>query len=542
MEGDENSNPRSPLEGESSPRHPNSLNPVPPMLGREGLIDRTQFVRIIIQALYSLGYRKAAAVLELDSGVQLDSPEYTSLLFDIMAGRWDECVATINSIDDLEAEVRARACFLVWKEQFLELLGSGDGLLAAKDVLWKRIAPLDMDRRRVHKLARSLISSEGIVTEENRVSRRIKLLLDLVELLPPWVRVPSGRLEHLVETTVLKQAASCFYHNSPDAVTLYADHECSQEQIPSKCIQTLCDHKNEVWFVQFSNNGVYLATSSRDCTAIIWTVKDDDTVSRKHILEGHMKPISFVAWSPDDMMLLTCGNGEALKLWDVETGMCKLTFTGPVNRIISSCAWFPNSDKIVCGSCEPDNCIFTCDLEGKELEVWEGERMPKVSDLAVTPDGCCLISICSSREIWIRDFPRGKERFIHEDHSITSLSLSRDGQSLIVNLNSEEIHLWNVNATSDVPDKFRGHKQGKYVIRSCFGGSNCLFIASGSEDSQIYIWQRHHEMPIKVLSGHSKTVNSVSWNPMKPHMLASASDDETVRIWVANRNPTKIFT
>lgn len=198
-----------------------------------------------------------------------------------------------------------------------------------------------------------------------------------------------------------------------------------------------------------------------------------------------MKPISFVAWSPDDTMLLTCGNEEALKLWDVETGMCKLTFTGRVNRTISSCAWFPSSDKIVCGSSEPDNCIFTCDLEGKELEVWEGERMPKVSDLAVTPDGRCLISICSSKEIWISDFPRGKERFIHEDHSIASLSLSRDGQSLIVNLNSQEIHLWKVDAASDVPDKFRGHKQGKYVIRSCFGGSNCLFIASGSEDSQV---------------------------------------------------------
>lgn len=244
MEGHEISSPRSPLEGDSSPRHPNSLNPVPPVLGREGLIDRTQFIRIIVQSLYSLGYRKAAAVLELESGIQLDSPEYTSLLFDTMAGRWDECIATINSIDDLEARVRATACFLVRKEQFLELLGSSDGLLPAKDVLWKRIAPLDMDRRRVHKLARSLISSEGIITYENRASRRIKLLLDLVELLPPWVWVPSGRLEHLVETAVLKQTASCFYHNSPDAVTLYVDHECSQEQIPSKCIQVSFVHLN----------------------------------------------------------------------------------------------------------------------------------------------------------------------------------------------------------------------------------------------------------------------------------------------------------
>lgn len=53
---------------------------------------------------------------------------------------------------------------------------------------------------------------------------------------------------------------------------------------------------------------------------------------------------------------------------------------------------------------------------------------------------------------------------------------------------------------------------------------------------QIYIWQRHKEMPIKILSGHSMTVNCVSWNPTRPNMLASASDDRTVRVWLGNQN------
>lgn len=37
-------------------------------------------------------------------------------------------------------------------------------------------------------------------------------------------------------------------------------------------MQILTEHKNEVWFVQFSNNGEYLASSSSDCSAIIWKV------------------------------------------------------------------------------------------------------------------------------------------------------------------------------------------------------------------------------------------------------------------------------
>lgn len=36
--------------------------------------------------------------------------------------------------------------------------------------------------------------------------------------------------------------------------------------------QILEAHNDEVWFLQFSHNGKYLASSSKDCSAIIWEV------------------------------------------------------------------------------------------------------------------------------------------------------------------------------------------------------------------------------------------------------------------------------
>lgn len=205
----------------------------------------------------------------------------------------------------------------------------------------------------------------------------------------------------------------------------------------------------------------------------------------KHTLRSHQNPVSFVAWSPDDTMLLTCGNGEVLKLWDVETGTLKHTF-GDLGFIVSSCAWFPDSKRLVCGSSDPEKGISMWDCNGNEIKAWRGTRMPKVMDIAVTPDGENLISIFSDKkEIYILNMRTNAERVIPEEHSITSLTVSGDGKYFIVNLNSQEIHMWDVAGKWEKPMKYTGHKQNKYVIRSCFGGLNSSFIASGSENSQV---------------------------------------------------------
>ncbi len=95
------------------------------------------------------------------------------------------------------------------------------------------------------------------------------------------------------------------------------------------------------------------------------------------------------------------------------------------------------------------------------------------------------MSTSAQKGIRIYNLEVKSERIIDEEKAITSLSLSKDGKYLLVNLVNQEIHLWDIAGKLNSPLKYRGHRQQRYVIRSCFGGSDQAFIASGSEDSQV---------------------------------------------------------
>lgn len=506
------------------------------MIGSKGVIKRVEFVRIIANALYSLGYSKSGAHLEEESGIPLHSSVVNLFTQQILDGTWDESIVTLNKIGLLDENIIKSASLLILEQKFLELLEKEEVMDALKS-LRTEFAPLCINKSRIRELSSLIVSpskgSLGIV----RAKSRPKLLDELQKLLPPTVMIPERRLEHLVEQALDLQRDACVFHNSINEMSLYADHQCGQNQIPSQTLQVLQAHTDEVWFLQFSHNGKYLASSSNDKSAIIWEVNMNGQLSLKHRLWGHQKSVSHVSWSPDDRQLLTCGEDENMRRWDVSSGECLHIYEKPGLGLVS-CGWSPMGKRVFSGI--TDKSIAVWDLDGKEHECWKGQRTLRFSDLEVTSDGRQIISICRENAILLLDMEAKAERFIEETHAITSFTLSSDNKFLLVNLLNQEIHLWDIGGSDvNLVAKYKGHKRTRFVIRSCFGGLEQAFIASGSEDSLVYVWLRSSGELIKALPGHSGAVNCVSWNPVNPHMLASASDDRTIRIWGVNQGMMK---
>uniref|UniRef100_A0A8C4X4U8 WD repeat-containing protein 26 n=1 Tax=Erpetoichthys calabaricus TaxID=27687 RepID=A0A8C4X4U8_ERPCA len=512
-------------------------------------------IRLIGQHLHGLGLNQTVDLLMQESGCRLEHPAATKFRNHVMEGEWDKAENDLNELKSLMHSPNAvvvslssirflvtfdrRMKFLLLQQKYLEYLEDGK-VLEALQVLRGELTPLKYNTDRIHILSGYLMCSHAedlrvkAEWEGKGVASRSKLLDKLQTYLPPSVMLPPRRLQTLLRQAVELQRDRCLYHNtkldgSLDSVSLLIDHVCSRKQFPCYTQQILTEHCNEVWFCKFSNDGTKLATGSKDTTVIIWQV-DAETHQLKLLktLEGHAYGVSYLAWSPDDNYLIACGPDDCseLWLWNVQTGELRTKMSQSHEDSLTSVAWNPDGKRFVTGGQRGQ--FYQCDLDGNLLDSWEGVR---VQCLWCLTDGKTVLASDTHQRIRGYNFEDLTDRnIIQEDHPIMSFTVSKNGRLALLNVATQGVHLWDLQDRVLVR-KYQGVTQGFYTIHSCFGGHNEDFIASGSEDHKVYIWHKRSELPIAELTGHTRTVNCVSWNPQVPGMMASASDDGTVRIW-----------
>uniref|UniRef100_A0A8C4HWB1 WD repeat-containing protein 26 n=1 Tax=Dicentrarchus labrax TaxID=13489 RepID=A0A8C4HWB1_DICLA len=512
-------------------------------------------IRLIGQHLHDLGLNQTVDLLMQESGCRLEHPSATKFRNHVMEGEWDKAESDLNELKALMHSPSAivpvmtlvtspclpvqRMKFLLLQQKYLEYLEDGK-VLEALQVLRAELTPLKYNTERIHILSGYLMCSHAedlrakAEWEGKGTASRTKLLDKLQTYLPPSVMLPPRRLQTLLKQAVELQRERCLYHNTKldsglDSVSLLLDHACSRKQFPCYTQQILTEHCNEVWFCKFSNDGTKLATGSKDTTVIVWHV-DTETQQLKLMktLEGHAYGVSYLAWSPDDVYLIACGPDDCseLWLWNVQTGELRTKMSQSHEDSLTSVAWNPDGKRFVTGGQRGQ--FYQCDLDGNLLDSWEGVR---VQCLWCLSDGRTVLASDTHQRIRGYNFEDLTDRnIVQEDHPIMSFTVSKNGRLALLNVATQGVHLWDLQDRVLVR-KYQGVTQGFYTIHSCFGGHNEDFIASGSEDHKVYIWHRRSELPIAELTGHTRTVNCVSWNPVLPGLLASASDDGTVRIW-----------
>jgi WD40 repeat protein len=87
--------------------------------------------------------------------------------------------------------------------------------------------------------------------------------------------IPPRRFVTLLDQARLHQISQCIYHNAPitpQHFSLYADHTCDTNLFPRITTTILQVHTDEVWSLEWSHSGKFLASASKDKSVIVWSV------------------------------------------------------------------------------------------------------------------------------------------------------------------------------------------------------------------------------------------------------------------------------
>jgi WD40 repeat protein len=85
--------------------------------------------------------------------------------------------------------------------------------------------------------------------------------------------MPPQRLATLFDQARRFQESRCLYHSGTQAISLLSDHRCQREVFPTVATHVLAEHTDEVWTIEWSPNGQYLASAGKDKTIHIWKIE-----------------------------------------------------------------------------------------------------------------------------------------------------------------------------------------------------------------------------------------------------------------------------
>lgn len=298
-------------------------------------------------------------------------------------------------------------------------------------------------------------------------------------------------------------------------------------------------HTRRVSAACFSNEcNKYILSGSWDCTMKLWDATGDQKTPLKDF-KGHNKPISAVAFSPDDQFVVSASWDCTVRVWDIKTAKCISILNGHTLSV-RSVAFSPNGREIV--STSSDCTIRIWHIKRQcEIALFAGHNKP-VNSCAFSSDGKHLISASEDQTIKVWDALGGTEirklKSINEDSHGNGIAISHDAKRIATANSDCSVSIWNALSGSEIFN-FKNHTRSVVHVAISNDGSR---IASGGEDSLIFIWDLHSGDLISTLQGHEDVVNHITFHPNDSNRLLSASSDFMMFEWdISNASITKRF-
>ncbi|ODV98558.1 hypothetical protein PACTADRAFT_48295 [Pachysolen tannophilus NRRL Y-2460] len=153
-----------------------------------------------------------------------------------------------------------------------------------------------------------------------------------------------------------------------------------------------------------------------------------------------------------------------------------------------------------------------------------------ITNLAWSSNGGLLVSGSENGELrlWSADGKLRNVMILHHQ-PIINMRWNESGQYLLTSDSSSKTIIWDIN--TGLATQHIDSDQDTLILDSCFIENN-KFVIPGNKFS-IMIYQVGEDLPIGTLQGHQNSISCLQYsNSFK--LLASGSDDNTIRIWRGN--------
>ncbi len=256
-----------------------------------------------------------------------------------------------------------------------------------------------------------------------------------------------------------------------------------------------------------------------DLTTIKYTTNDELSIREKHI--NRLAGAESVSWSPDSSLLSISGEYYAV-VYDISKK--------------KNIATLDNQKGIVAWS-KTGKYLFNNKGEGY-LNIWSSKNGDLVNrilvgnqfkfHMAFSPDDKYFV-IGNTTSIDIYEMDSGikfESISVERGQSYYKVEWSNDGNFIVCsNLWGSELFIIDLkNQMSISRIRFPSH------IKTFEISPNSNFIAVSDEDNAINIYSIETQSKIKELRSHKESINSLSWSPNEKY-LASGSYDTNVKIW-----------
>jgi len=241
-------------------------------------------------------------------------------------------------------------------------------------------------------------------------------------------------------------------------------------------------------------------------------------------VQGHKGGTTAVAFTDDGKSIATTGADGTLKLWNAATGSLVRTLeldNGPA----LSLALFGR--RAVTG--HGDGTVALWELDRADKVASFKRNGAQIWSVAFAGEPTRVIASGHDWAVSLWDARVGNAPvhvFEGHDNAVQAVAFSSRGPYVASGSADRTIKLWNL-ASQSIVRTYRGHKD--FVTALAFSGDGKV-LASASLDGGIRLWSTASGRLIRSWSGHSQRIGGLAFAPTG-EQLASAGDDSAVKVW-----------